>query len=211
MGINCINNKTTFRRHLSILAKVCNSDSEKENWRLFYTGVEHDLQPTLQNNSDRVGPIYYKHEFSPFKLDVLIHIIQSSGIFSSEEKTSLPSRLIRAFGNRYYIDRCHSMSSIAPQYCNFFETEFQTPLFAQIDSAIQNGKMIQFKMAILSETGALSVPVSSKLLTVSPYHIVCYKGIYYLIGNQRYDKYISVSDGLPHYHYAPTFQVFRSI
>lgn len=203
----CMGYKTTFKRHLFEIAETLNSDIDDENnWRILFPGYKSKDLFEKSHNSQRhyIGPIYYNHEIEKHELDFIILQIQSSKVFTEDEKRNLANRLIKLLGSRYYsspsaqniyeiIDTPTTNTDILNQNLNFLRT------------AITKQKMISFYTTVLNEKNELKYQAGDFM--VSPYMIIFYKSNYWLIGNKRLGRC-----DLTDYHftkYADTYDIFR--
>ena len=222
--LDCLGDKKTFRKRLATLATFCNCDSDTSNWHIYYDGVEKDLKPDSTSKGTRANGIYYKHDLSPSELDFIIHQIESSSLIEDSRKEYLEKKLIRLLGNKFYSE-LYRKNNLKKKTLHFFTPDFPSSYFSIIDDAIRNNKMITFQMQILGANGNLVSPQNkhsqktsntskdtkhapepgSDRLVVSPYNIVLYNGIYFLIGNRLlgYNAFKKI------YIYSPDFEVFR--
>lgn len=221
---NCLGDKKTFRNRLATLVAFCNSDSNTSNGHIFCNGIEQDSSSNFTSKGTRVKGFFYKHDITTSELDFIIHQIDSTTLIDDARKERLESELIHVLGNIFYYDQYRSRDNLRTKTFHFFNTDFPLQYFSIIDDAIRNNKMVTFKVAILDADGKLVVPnkhskkpshaytetkhapkPGSTRLVVSPYNIVLYKGIYFLIGN----RLLSYNPRAKSYSYSSNFEVFR--
>lgn len=200
----CMGYKTTFKRNLFSIANVYNNGKEKKDWKIVFPGYQ---QNNTNNDSKRnyTGPIYYNHEITSNELDFLIQQVQTTNIFTTEQKKSLSERLIHALASKYYETPTSTNIKEIIDFTNN-ESELLNTNLPFIQNAIKNKKMIEFTPNRLNHLGKLTSNGSH--IMVSPYKIIFYKGIYYLLGNQRIGKFHSYQRG-DYIKYSNTLDMYR--
>ena len=140
-----------------------------------------------EDSSGRKTGYYYVHDFSHEELDALIEGVVFSGSISDEDKRTLVEKLVNLtnvyYGSPFYNKNSNKLlTNDHAIFSRTYKTNVSDNIKA-IQNAINKGEQISFKFNAYNADKRLSpLPYSHEL---SPYQIVVYHDMYYLIGGKE--------------------------
>ena len=192
-----LESENTFSKNIDkILAEVDPLEYSRKNeaeYKIKYEGYKNnELKKKLENNEPgkhKITKLQYVQPFSYQDLDELIQTISFSLYLSQEDKDKLISKIFNAVGGYYqspFWDGRHLMFNPSAIHGRFSKTSRNgenqiTNNLKTIQTAINNLWQIKFTMNAYDADGDL-VPTPRNPHYFSPFHIVVYQDLFYLIG-----------------------------
>ena len=140
-----------------------------------------------EDSSGRKTGYWYIHDFTYEELDALIEAVIFSGSISDEDKRLFVEKIVK-LTNVYYESPYYSRRTrkLLTNDHAIFSRTYKTNVsdnIRTIQNAINNGEMITFKFnAYTADKTLFPLPYGHEL---SPYQIVVYHDMYYLIGGKE--------------------------
>lgn len=172
----------------------------------FYTDEEKREYTSLKK-APTIKDIYYVHDFSEDELDQLMDAVNFSSHLSGEDKKNLMGKL-QGTASKYYSspfydahnENCKFNSKgIYGRFHSRIENDYSFNIVDNIkiiQTAINQGSRIKFNLNAYDETGNFTtekIRTKDGKYLVSPYYIVVYQDLYYLIAR------MTGSDNATHY------------
>ncbi|MBQ9519369.1 MAG: sigma-70 family RNA polymerase sigma factor [Firmicutes bacterium] len=193
---------------LSVVDPLEHTDDNDIDYRIKYKGYENDLiaQKALKDKKHKapsITDLYYVHTFTDSEMDKLIQCVCFSDMIGSADKENLVKKIVNTASMYYetpFYDRLHKKMCFNPKGIfsrtahlpeNGEETNIIGENIAAIQSAINESKQIGFSFGGYNADKKLCR--IDRAYTLSPYYIVVYHDMYYLIGNKP------KTDTLSHY------------
>lgn len=188
--------KNTFSRRLFEIANALNTYENGEllpenNWKIVYPGYRKKRENPSAKGI-RNGKIYYNHELTKAEIDFLIHQVRATKLLGEKEKQMLENKISTILASKYYSykdeNRDFTDNEIVYDFGGAYSKDLSDKL-TFLKQAIRMKQMVSFNVLSVYYDGRYAVH-SIKPNLVSPYRIVHYNGLYYLLGNcQR--EYVS--------------------
>lgn len=191
-------NRNTFRKTLEKLLGYVNPsiyDDNDDDFMIKYAGYNNTNESEDGDARKRLFKLHYEHIFKDSELDQLMHAINFDSSLSEEDKARLMSKL-QGTASKYY------ESPLFNKYkdeVKFYNSDIHHRLDVKnkkasvidlpknirtIQEAINKQVKVRFMLNGYDENHDITeLPIGSydELFTVSPYYIVVYQELYYLI------------------------------
>lgn len=186
--------KNTFSRRLFEITNALNTDNNgellpEEQWKIVYSGYKIKKQnPDAKGIHN--GKIYYNHELTKSEMDFLIHQIRIAKTLGTQEKSILENKITTLLASEHYSHKNEDFNDneIVYDFGGAYSKDLSDNL-TFLKHAIRKKQMVSFNILKIDQNGRYVIS-SVKPNLVSPYRIVHYNGLYYLLGNCQRD-YVS--------------------